>query len=51
MSEQEKITITKEEFEYLIKRDDWLSCLEIAGVDNWDGISCAYEMLESEEEE
>ena len=28
----------------LEERDDWLSCLEWAGVDNWQGYSHAYEM-------
>ena len=28
----------------LEKRDDWLSCLEWAGVDNWQGYEHAYEI-------
>ena len=29
---------TVEEFERLKERDDWLSALEAAGVDNWSGM-------------
>ena len=31
------VEITEEEFERLQERDDFLSALEAAGVDNWDG--------------
>lgn len=34
---QETVTITKKEYERLLEDSDWLSCLEQAGVDNWDG--------------
>jgi hypothetical protein len=40
----EMITITKREYDELIKRDAWLYYLESAGVDNWEGISYAYEL-------
>lgn len=30
-------------------RLDWLDCLEAAGVDNWEGLEVAYEMLDDEE--
>ena len=34
----------------LRERDDWLSCLEAAGVDNWTGIEYAQELfLENED--
>lgn len=31
---EETITITKKEYDRLIKDSEWLSCLEAAGVDN-----------------
>jgi hypothetical protein len=34
----EMVTIKKVEYERLLERDDWLSCLESAGVDNWQGM-------------
>lgn len=37
----ETITISKNEYDRLVKRDDWLECLEAAGVDNWQGIEYA----------
>ena len=39
------IEITEEEFERLQERDDFLSALECAGVDNWEGIDQAHEFL------
>ena len=39
------IEITEEEFERLQERDDFLSALECAGVDNWEGIDQAHEYL------
>jgi hypothetical protein len=33
----ETVTILKSEYEKLLERDEWLSALEGAGVDNWDG--------------
>jgi len=38
------VTLTKEEYDRLGKRLDWLSCLEDAGVDNWPGIEYAYDL-------
>ncbi len=35
--DQEKITITVKEYAYLLDRDDFLTCLEGWGVDNWSG--------------
>lgn len=40
------VTITKEEYEYLLKQNRFLSCLENAGVDNWHGYSYAWELME-----
>lgn len=44
----EMITITKREYDELIKSDRWLGSLEAAGVDNWEGISFAYELHREE---
>lgn len=33
----ETVTITKAEYERLLADSEWLSCLESAGVDNWEG--------------
>jgi hypothetical protein len=43
---EETITITIEEYKFLKKSAEWLTCLENAGVDNWDGIDYASELLE-----
>lgn len=34
----------------LEKRDEWLSCLEEAGVDNWEGYSVAHSILQERNE-
>lgn len=34
---QEMITIPKEDYDELMYQSTWLSALEAAGVDNWDG--------------
>lgn len=47
---EETITITLEEYELLIERSEFLSCLEACGVDNWDGYSDAWTMMEEEAE-
>lgn len=31
------VTLTKKEYEELLESHVWLSCLEAAGVDNWEG--------------
>lgn len=38
---EEMITVKKSEYDYLVSREDWLQCLEAAGVDNWEGIEAA----------
>lgn len=40
----EMVTITKAEYQRLLDRDDWLDCLEAAGVDNWSGFDDAREI-------
>lgn len=43
---EEMVTISAEYYSELLERDQWLSALECAGVDNWDGIEVAAEMLQ-----
>lgn len=45
---EEMVTITKKEYDRLVEVDEWMDALESAGVDNWDGISFAYEILNDE---
>lgn len=45
------ICITKKEYEELKHRDEFLSCLECAGVDNWGGYSDAISEMEEDEPE
>lgn len=40
------ISVPKKLWENLNKRLAWLNALEDAGVDNWEGISYAYELFE-----
>ena len=46
----EQVTISKEEYEKMQDKLHWLSCIEAAGVDNWDGYDEAREMFKSEQE-
>ena len=46
--ENEMVTITKEEYAHLQESLLWLEALENAGVDNWDGISFAHELMNEE---
>ena len=41
----EFVTIPRIEYEQLLKESNWLSCLEAAGVDNWEGIDDAMDIL------
>lgn len=45
---EESVTISKEEYEGLLKDSYFLSCLEGAGVDNWQGYDDACEMYVKE---
>lgn len=49
--EEELITITKKEYDSLKESQQWLTCLEDAGVDNWQGIEYAYELKRDYEKE
>lgn len=44
-----EIYLSLDEYANLIQRDQWLTCLEAAGVDNWDGYEYALEMYEAED--
>lgn len=44
------VTITKEEYERLRERDEFLSCLEANGVDNWSGYGDAQQMQQEIED-
>ena len=41
---EEMITITKAEYDRLCEDSEWLSYLEGAGVDNWEGFDEAWAM-------
>lgn len=43
-SKEETVTIKKSEYDFLVEREEWLSYLEAAGVDNWSGYDYAIEM-------
>lgn len=40
------VTITKAEYDRLLKREAWLDALESMGVDNWQGYGEAYPAYE-----
>ena len=42
---RETVTITKNKYEQLLRDQYWLSCLEIAGVDNWQGVEIAIDIF------
>jgi hypothetical protein len=42
---EETVTISKKEYESLKEDALWLRCLENAGVDNWQGMDFAIELL------
>lgn len=45
------VEITRKEYDRLVRDSDWLSWLEAAGVDNWEGYDYALEMREEFEKE
>ncbi len=55
MSKQEDkddvVTITRKEYEFLLGREEWLSWLEAAGVDNWQGFDYAREMQDEQHQD
>ena len=48
---KEMVTITKAEYDRLLKDSMWLGYLGAAGVDNWQGIDEAIRMRREEEED
>lgn len=38
------VTISRKEYDALVKDSRWLGSLEAAGVDNWEGFSFAYDL-------
>ncbi|PBC38574.1 hypothetical protein CJ179_38940 [Rhodococcus sp. ACS1] len=42
------VILTNERYADLLEDEDWLACLEAAGVDNWDGISAASDLRDEE---
>lgn len=49
MSENDKVVITKDEYDELLEDQRFLRCLERAGVDNWDGYDFAREYFNEED--
>jgi hypothetical protein len=49
MNNTETVTISKAEYERLLRNSEFLGCLEACGVDNWGGYGEAQEMFEEEE--
>ena len=42
---EETVTISKKEYESLLKDQKLLQCLQEVGVDNWMGYDCAIELM------
>ena len=49
--EEALVTITREEYNKLLNSYRWLQCLEDAGVDNWEGVKHAWDLLEDYDNE
>jgi hypothetical protein len=45
-SMEPKVEISESLYRELLERDNFLSALEAAGVDNWDGYSVAHEIMD-----
>ena len=46
MSDDKKISISEEEYDSLLKDSILLNCLQMMGVDNWDGYDEAIEQYQ-----
>ena len=46
---EDKVTISRYDYELLLKYEEFLNCLEACGVDNWIGYHDACEMMEEDE--
>lgn len=42
------VTITKAEYDRLVSSNEELYCLEVVGVDNWEGYGTAMQLFEGE---
>ena len=51
MSKGDTVTISKKRYEELLESEDWLLCLESAGVDNQSGIDFAREIQQEQQDE
>lgn len=49
MDNNETVTISKKEYESLLKDSLFLECLQGAGVDNWSGYDYAIEIMDERE--
>lgn len=47
---EEQVTISRKEHDVLLERDEWLSALEEAGVDNWQGYDDAREYMKASQD-
>lgn len=44
------VAVDRKHYEQLVERDNFLTALEAAGVDNWQGIDYAHRLMEGEED-
>ena len=47
---KQMVTITKEEYDQLVKDSEFLDALKGCGVDNWEGYTDACAMMEDEDD-
>lgn len=48
VGDEEFVLVRKKTYDKLVERDDWLMCLEAAGVDNWEGYDVARQIQQGE---
>lgn len=48
MAEGERIEVDLDKWNRLLEDSAWLACLEVVGVDNWEGYSTAWQLLKGE---
>jgi hypothetical protein len=51
LKETDVIEVSQKEYNDLQRRSEWLSYLEAAGVDNWEGYDIAYDMAKEDDPE
>ena len=49
--EEKTVTISKEEYQELLENSQFLSALQAAGVDNWDGYEHAQDIVDEWDKE